>query len=129
MFLKSLYVSLLVSFLPVSAMAQSSLHSEEYVVTRLSQARAADLIRKNCDTISARLTRAFFEAQALKGWARDQGYSNEEIDLFIKDKEEKKYVFALADRYLESRGFTGSNWCEVGQQEISGNTLAGSLLK
>lgn len=114
------------------ASALEPLSENTYVTDRLIAARVADRIRKTCpDEIGARLLYAFQQAFALKGWAQDQGYSGDEIDRFLKDRAEKKAIYAKAEEYLAANGATNGNvqgFCDLGRREIAAGSIAGSLI-
>ncbi|WP_284165657.1 DUF5333 domain-containing protein [Frigidibacter sp. SD6-1] len=113
------------------AAAKAPLGTVSYVTDRLVAARVADRIRKTCPTIGARFIRAYSEARALQDWALDQGYSREEVKAFLKDKAEKQKIYARAEDYLVRNGATPENvegFCALGQKEIAGGTIAGSLI-
>lgn len=114
------------------AAALEPLGQNRYVTDRLVAARVADRIRKTCpDQIGARMIYAFSQAYALKGWAKDQGYSGDEIDRFLKDKAEKRRIYDRAEEYLSARGAVKGKvegFCALGYKEIKANSLVGSLI-
>jgi hypothetical protein len=112
-------------------LAQPSLSDNTYINDRLIQARVADRIRKECPSISARFAYALSQARALKQYARDQGYSEDEIDAFLESKPDKKRVKAAAEAYLAANGVVDGNaqsFCALGVKEIANKTVAGSLI-
>ncbi len=113
------------------ASALQPLRDNTYVTDRLVAARVADRIRKTCPDIGARLVYAFSQAYALKSWAEKQGYSDDEIDAFLKDKAEKRIIYDRAEEYLASRGAVNGNvegFCALGFKEISAGSIIGSLI-
>ncbi|WP_410216772.1 DUF5333 domain-containing protein [Paracoccus sp. (in: a-proteobacteria)] len=126
----------LIAFLTVvllsgPAAALEPLAQETYINDRLVQARVADLLRRGCPSISARMVKAFSEARALKRYARDKGYSEAQIDAFLDSREERKRIYALADRYMVEKGVVNGQpdtFCRLGRDEIARQTVAGSLL-
>ncbi len=115
----------------VGASALEPLGENKYVIDRLFAARVADRIRKTCPTIGARLFYAYGEARELKRWAERQGYSREQIDSFLKDKAEKRKIYARAEQYLAAHGAVEGKidgFCALGYKEIAANSLAGSLI-
>ena len=113
------------------AAALEPLSSEAYVNDRLVQARVADMLRRGCPTIDARLIRAFSEARALKRYALDKGYSDDQIEAFLDSKEDRKRIYAAADRYMVENGVVNGQpetFCRLGRDEIARQTVAGSLL-
>lgn len=114
------------------ATALEPLGQNKYVTDRLVAARVADRIRKACpEEIGARMVYALGQAQALKGWAEGQGYPGEEIRRFLKDKSEKRVIYARAGEYLAANGATTGNvagFCALGKKEIAAGSIAGSLM-
>ena len=114
---------------PVAALPP--LAQERHINDSLVQARIADVLRKGCPTLDARLVRAFSEARKLKRYALDQGYSEAQIDAFLDSREERRRIYAEADRYMVENGVVNGQpdtFCRLGQQEIERKTIAGSLL-
>ena len=129
MFRPLLIAAALMAATPAAAL--EPLSREAYVNDRLVQARVADLVRRGCPSIDARLVRAFNEARALKRYARDKGYSEAQIDDFLDSREERARIYAQADRYMVERGVVNGEpqtFCRLGRDEIAQQTVAGSLL-
>lgn len=129
MFRPLLIAAALMAATPAAAL--EPLSAEPYVNDRLVQARVADLVRRGCPSIDARLVRAFNEARALKRYARDKGYSETQIDDFLDSREERARIYAQADRYMVERGVVNGEpqtFCRLGRDEIAQQTVAGSLL-
>ncbi|MFN3526352.1 MAG: DUF5333 domain-containing protein [Paracoccus sp. (in: a-proteobacteria)] len=131
---RPLIAAALLASLPLAtpaAAAQEPLSQNAYVVDRLVQARVADLVRRGCPSIEARMVRAFREARALKRHALDQGYSEAQIDAFLDSREDRQRIYAQADRYMVERGVVNGQpdtFCRLGRDEIARQTVAGSLL-
>lgn len=118
---------------PVAALAAPSvpLTQNAHVMGQLVAARMADVIRHQCPTISGRMIKAFFKAEALKNYALDQGYTADQIRAFLKDPKAKATIKARAAKGLEKLGATPGNaqsYCKAGKAEIASGSLAGSLL-
>ncbi|WP_347139948.1 DUF5333 domain-containing protein [Paracoccus sp. SSK6] len=117
--------------LAAPAAALPPLSQERHINDSLVQARVADMLRRGCPTLDARLVRAFSEARKLKRYAKDQGYTDAQIDAFLDSKEERRRIYAEADRYMVANGVVNGQpdtFCRLGQQEIARKTIAGSLL-
>ena len=115
-----------------SAEAKVPLPEEQHINEQLIAAAAGDLIRNNCPAISARMLVVFDKMLALKSYAEDKGYTEAEVKLFLKDKDQKARVKGAAADYLASAGAVegdGKSYCTVGRAEIAKGTLLGSLLK
>lgn len=113
------------------AAALEPLSENAYVNDRLVQARVADVLRRGCPTLDARMVRAFREARALKRHALDQGYSEAQIDAFLDDRQERQRIYTEADRYMRANGVMNGQpdtFCRLGRDEIARQTIAGSLL-
>jgi len=92
----------------------------------------ADLIRKNCPSISARKIKAFNYMMALKAQANGLGYSDTEIRAYIKNEDEKDRMRARGAAFFRSRGVDTSNpqsYCALGRAEIQKSSRIGSLLR
>jgi hypothetical protein len=125
----ALALLLSISAAAVPAAALPPLGENAYVTERLIAARVADRIRKTCPDISARILYAFSEARALVAWAEDQGYSEDEIDLFLDDRREKRKIYAAAEDYLAVNGAVDeAGFCALGRAEIEKGSIIGSLI-
>lgn len=128
---KTLSLALMLAMAAAAAPAAAlpPLGENDYVTERLIAARVADRIRKTCPDISARIFYAFSQARALKSWAEDQGYSEEEIDSFLDNRKEKKKIYARAETYLAENGATDeAGFCALGKAEIAKGSIIGSLI-
>lgn len=111
--------------------AQPPLSQNKYVNDRLIAARIADRIRRECPAYDARLIYAWNQARALKKYARQQGYSESQIDSFLKDRDEKRRIYAVAEDYLTRKGAAAGDaqsFCRVGQQEFDSNSYVATFL-
>ncbi|MCC0064822.1 MAG: DUF5333 domain-containing protein [Defluviimonas sp.] len=114
-----------------AATALEPLGQNSYVTDRLVAARVADRIRKTCPDLGGRVFYAFQQAYDLKRWVRAQGYSEDAIDGYLDDKDEKHKIYAMAERYLAANGAKKDDvagFCALGRKEIAANSIAGSLL-
>lgn len=114
------------------ASAREPLAAEAHVNQQLIAARVADRIRRECPSVSANMLRAFAAAQALKSYARRQGYSEAEIDGFLKDRAQRQRIYAEAEAYMAARGVRAGDvqsYCALGQAEIAAGSVAGSLIR
>ena len=92
----------------------------------------ADIIRKNCPDISARMLRAVKMAWDLKGRATELGYSDAEIDAYIDSDAEKARMKARGAAFFKAKGVDTSDpqsYCALGREEIQKSSRIGSLLK
>ena len=92
----------------------------------------ADMIRKNCPTISARMLKAIGYVSGLEQRARALGYTDDEIDAYVDSKAEKDRMRAKAAAFFAARGVDTSDpqsYCAVGLEEIQKPSRIGSLLR
>ncbi len=114
------------------ASALQPLHENPTVVHGFYAIGLADEVRKNCETISPRMLRAYNYLRALHKWARKQGYSDEQIKELTDNKEEKRALRARIRADLADRGASPENpegYCTVGREEIAKGSVAGKLLR
>lgn len=91
-----------------------------------------DKIQDNCPSIEPRMFKAYSFAKTLERLAKKDGYTDDEIRAFVKDKAEKSRVKGLADTYLAQRGVQQDDplsYCMAGLNEIEKNSQIGVLLK
>tara|TARA_R110002049_G_scaffold23545_2_gene83281 strand:+ start:93851 stop:94261 length:411 start_codon:yes stop_codon:yes gene_type:complete len=92
----------------------------------------ADIIRKNCPDISARMLRAVKMAWDLKAKANDLGYSDAEVDAYIDSDAEKARMKKRGAAFFKAKGVDTSDpqsYCALGRDEIQKSSRIGSLLK
>lgn len=92
----------------------------------------ADLIRKNCPTISARMIKAVSYVWGLKSDARAMGYTDAEIDAYVDSDAEKARMRARGASFFKARGVDTSDpqsYCRLGLAEIQKSSRIGSLLR
>lgn len=112
--------------------AEVALNENEFITDRLVAAQVGDIIRKSCGSISARYLVVYEKMGELEDYARAEGYTEDEVRAFLKDKAEKTRIKALAAAYLAAAGadpVDETSLCAVGEAEIEAGTLAGSLLR
>lgn len=131
--LSAVFVALLGAFSgAVAAQNLPPIEEEEYITQELLAAAIGNLIRRNCDSISARTFRVIGRAKKLRDYALGLGYSEDEIRAYLESREEIRRFREMAWDYLISRGASKDDpesICRVGRQEIAGNTPAGQLLR
>lgn len=92
----------------------------------------ADIVRKNCPTISARMFRAIGYVRDLEQQAKALGYSKAEIEAYTDSDVEKDRLRAKAATFFAQRGVDTSDpqsYCVLGLEEIQKSSRIGSLLK
>lgn len=127
-----LSATLIGAFLASPALALEPIGQNKTITGKLVAARVADRIRRECDSIDARIIYAFGQARALKSDAEKQGYSTDQIDAFLDSKSEKARIYASADAYLAKHGATpgdGASYCRLGRDEIAAQSFIGSFLR
>lgn len=114
------------------AAALEPLSQNKVVNGKLAAARIADLIRRECDDIDGRLVYAWGQARALKKYAKNQGYSDAQIEDFLDSKPDKARIYGEADRYIAEHGAKrgdAKSLCALGHAEIAANSFIGSFLR
>ena len=127
-----LAAALFAASLPFVAEGKVPLAEETHINDQLIAGAAGDILRNTCPTISARMLTVLSKLNALEGYARKQGYTEEEVKAFLKDKSEKARIKAAAKAYLAKAGAVEGDtesYCAAGRDEIDKGTLLGSLLR
>lgn len=112
--------------------ARTPLAENAHITESLVAGRVGDMIRQSCPSITAKLLTAYSKLKALESFARDQGYTEAEVKVFLKDPTEKARIKALSDSYLQAAGVVAGDsesFCRAGRDEIAKGTLAGSLIR
>lgn len=118
--------------LPAMAQGKVPLAEEGHINEQLIAAAAGDMLRQTCPSISARMLVVLLKMRDLESYARSQGYTEAEVDVFLKSKAEKARVKAAATQYLAAAGVVPGDvdsYCAAGRAEIAKGTLVGSLLR
>jgi hypothetical protein len=127
-------IALSVFFLsgPVSAIDLPPISDTSAIYMPLKKAAMARIVEKNCLTISQRVWWVRFESWKLFQQARNMGYSREQIEDFVKSKEEQDRAIKWAKEQFEALEVLIEDQpsiCEYGEAEIEMGTLVGRLLK
>jgi hypothetical protein len=112
-------------------LALDPLPEETFINDSLRAGRIGDVIRKTCPTISARMFVVLAKIEGLKSYALEKGYTRDEVEAFIKDKDQKNRLKAEAATYLAEAGAVEGDpesYCKVGRDEIAKDSLIGELL-
>ena len=115
-----------------SVQALQPLHENPTVINGFYAIGLADEVRKNCDSISPRLVRAYYYLKALEDFARDAGYTQEDIDELVDNKAEKEALRTRIRADLAIRGATPESpegYCTVVREVIAKDSAAGRLLR
>jgi hypothetical protein len=115
-----------------AASAKQPLREVASIDDALMYVAIADAIRKSCDTINARLIRAYSELNRLKALARDMGYTEEEVEVYVTSKSEKARMKDKAEAFLQANGVRSDDipgLCRFGQEQIQAQTEIGQLLR
>ena len=130
--MKTPFLAIVLIATAAPALALVPLHQNPTVVNGFYNVGLADELRKNCDEINARMLRAFSYIKSIERFARDAGYSDDQIDQFVDNKEEKKKLRARIRADLAKRGASSKSpegYCTVGREEIAKGSAAGRLLR
>jgi Family of unknown function (DUF5333) len=114
------------------ALALDPLPEETHINDSLRAGRIGDVIRKTCPSISARMFTVLGKIEDLKRYALAQGYSRDEVEAFIKDRDQKNRLKAEAAAYLAAAGAVEGDpesYCRVGRDEIAKDSMIGELLR
>lgn len=114
------------------AAVNDALRGNPEIYNGLFAIAVADQVRKNCDSISPRMIRAFTFARSLQARAREMGFSDAEIDAFLDSDAEKARMRASVTRYFAQNGVVESDpetYCALGRTEIARASQAGVLLR
>lgn len=115
-----------------NAQAQASPSDVTRVSEGLIAAGMAIELGDFCDGVSVRLLRGVNFLQGLKGDLRDAGFSNEQIDAYIDNDQEKDRLEAIARARLADLGVVTSDrstYCTVALGQIEQATQVGRLLR
>lgn len=128
-------LAVLFALLPVGLWANGALpplHEDRTVRFSFYSAGLADIVRNECPTLEGRMLRGLRYALALRSYALDKGYTMEDVETLLQNKEEEEKLRQQIVRDLARRGATPGNteaYCRVGREEIAKNSLAGRLLR
>ena len=92
----------------------------------------ADEIRNRCDSISGRVLKGVGMLWNLVGDAKDQGYSEEEINAYRNSDEAKAALRARGELLMAEKNVSYDDpdtFCRWGREEIADKSLIGSLLR
>ncbi|QMU57806.1 MAG: hypothetical protein GKR98_06115 [Boseongicola sp.] len=112
--------------------ARQPLHENPTVIAGFYDIGLADELRKNCNDLRPRYFRAYNYLKALENYARDQGYTDTEIDALVENRDEKELLRLRIRADLAKRGATPDSpegYCTVGLEEIAKDSKAGRLLR
>ncbi|MEM8804163.1 MAG: DUF5333 domain-containing protein [Pseudomonadota bacterium] len=114
------------------AAALQPLHENPTVVTGFYWIGLADEVQERCETIEPRLFRAIGRIRSLERYARDAGYTRDQIKELTDNKAEKEKLRSRIRADLAKRGATPETpegYCTVGLEEIAKDSAAGRLLR
>ncbi len=115
----------------VAAQNPPPINQEEHINDSLIAAAVGALILENCASIKPRYFVIAGKVKALESYALDQGYTEDQVDAFLDDKEEKKRVRREANAYLRALGVVKDDpdtYCAAGKTEIANQTLTGEMI-
>ncbi len=114
------------------ASALPPLHKDPTVVSGFYAIGLADEVRKNCNSISPRMLRAYNFLKSLEKHALKAGYTKSDIKALEDNKAEKNRLRKQIRAELATRGATPTSpegYCTVGREEIAKGSMAGRLLR
>ena len=92
----------------------------------------ADEIRNRCDNISGRVLKGIGMLWNLVGDAKDEGYTEEEINAYRNSDEAKAALRARGELLMAEKNVSYDDpdtFCRWGREEIADKSLIGSLLR
>lgn len=108
------------------------LSENSHINDRLLMGAIGNAIRRNCPTIEGNRMRALAELSALQRHAQSLGYSNAEIEAYIRDGEARAEMLARRNAWLAANGAVrgdAESYCRIGMREIARGSFLGSLLR
>ncbi len=121
-----------VSLIATPVLAKPPLREVSAIDDAIFDLGVADIIRKNCESIDARMFRAIGYVRSLEREARKLGYSEAEINAYTDSEPDKDRLRAKAASYFKARGVDPAkpeSYCAVGMEEIDKASRIGSLLR
>lgn len=121
----------LTAALALPAAAKVPLRDNAHINAQLLAAQIGDILRKTCPDAGARMFVVYGKLRALERYAREQGYTEEEVRAFLKNKDEKARIKGLANEYLAEAGAVPGDpesYCKVARDEVARGTLTGQLI-
>lgn len=121
----------LAAALGLATPALAGLEQEPRITEGLINVGIAYEISEICPRLDGRTLRGLQYLLALKGAARDMGYSDAEIDAFIDDDAAKDRLEAIARQRLAAKGARQGDveaHCRVGEAELAADSQIGRLL-
>ena len=115
-----------------AASAQTALKEVAHVRDGIIDVGMAYELSEHCDSIRARLFRGLGFLQSLKSHASELGFTDQEIDEYVNDRNEEKRLEAIARAKLATLGVVEgeeASYCAVGLAQIAANTRVGWLLR
>lgn len=97
----------------------------------LIQTALAYEIGNKCESLEPRMLQGWAYLLSLQAAARDLGYSQEEVEDFVNDREEQRRLEAEARARLSGMGAVEGQeetYCTVGREEMAKGSRTGLLL-
>ncbi len=115
----------------VAAQTPPPINEEQHINDSLLAAAVGAMILRDCSTIFPRYLVIKGKVDALEEYALGQGYTEEQIEAFLDDKDERKRMRKLANTYLRDHGVVKDDpetFCALGRDEIAKGTLTGEMI-
>ncbi len=116
----------------ISAAAHPPLREVPEIDEEVFYIAVADVIRKECDRIEARILRAINRMLELNARAQELGYSDTQINAYLDSDANKERMRAKGRELFESRSINPQkpeDLCQMGLEEIKNQTRIGALLR
>ena len=116
----------------LAATDYSKMRADKRVQSELLAASMAYLIDEECSSIRPRKLTVLTYALSLKRYAKSLGYTGDEVDAYVADRDEQARFREMAEARLIEKGADPDepeSYCAVGRAEIEKRTYLGSMLK
>ena len=117
---------------PVHAVQAGDLRDHEGVSEGLVIAGMVTEIEETCPSIGVRKVRGLLYLRSLYNLAQSAGFTHEEIETYVDDKDEEARLRKRVDAWLAHEGAETGNtesYCAVGRDHMDRGTQIGVLLK
>ncbi len=115
-----------------SATDWSAMRADQRVQSELLGASMAYILVEQCAPIKLRRLKLVANALSLTSHAKGLGYSGDEVEAYVNDKDEQARFRARAMERLAELGARegdAASFCEVGRAEMEKGSYVGALLK
>ena len=123
---------ILLAFLAAQPVHANTLYDHEGVNNGLVVAGIVEEIDDQCPSLKVRVVRGALFLRSLHRLAGDAGFTDEEIEAYVDDREQEAFLRQIAQDWLTERGAAQGDpetYCAIGREEMANDTQIGSFLK